>query len=319
MKIIKIAICSILTFTLLTNCADCIKGIGRNDLADVLDAWEKEADPDIAIFDGINTVIFKGNRIYLDEAVKDHYENAWNDLLLCVKNNKIYGIHSYNYKQSEYGYTVDIYSIDITTNSFEVLYTDNFGVDESGGAKYYLSYKSVYYQDGTIVMCDGLRGVSYSIDTGDAEEFDSADFSMPKKEYSIETVFGEAEEIEIHGNRSDISGEPIDHKAIKIVAESEERVITVDYMAQRHPYVKELVNMGVFRNPLGEVDPLERFFCASDVYVINEKIYLVCRVLDYDGESSGLIFSYDFETDQFTYIDYVFSIDVPELVIMPAE
>ena len=317
-KIITIVACSVLMCMLLTYCGECIKGICKNGLAEVLDAWEKEADPNIAIFDEReNSVIVNGDKIYLDEALKDHYENTWDELILCIRDNKIYGIHPKDCTKAKY--TVEIYSIDIETNEVDIVYTTEFGPGESGGLVNHLSYKTVYYLNGVIVMCDGYRMVSYEIDTREVKELNPEDFSLPEKEYLIERMFIDVESIENDGNKTNPSSQKIDNKAIKIVSESEERVITVDYMAQRHPYVKELMDLGTFRNPFGKVDPLKVFFSKGDTYVINGKIYLVCRVLDNDGESSGLVFSYDYEKDQFTYIDYVFSIDVPYLIVIPVE
>ena len=88
-------------------------------------------------------------------------------------------------------------------------------------------------------------------------------------------------------------------------------------MAQRHPYVQDLLSVGTLRNPLGKVDPLKGFFTSS--YVVNGKIYLVCDVMDNDGESNGVLFSYDYENDQFVFLFHVFSNAYPDLVIIPNE
>ena len=306
-KILAIIAC-VITCTILSMLLSCcgvyISGIGKNSLAEVFDIWKKESDPDIAIFDALeNSVIINGNKIYLDEALKDHYENTWGKLILCIRDNKIYGIHTKNYTKTKY--TAEIYSIDIKTNEVDIVYTAEFGPGESGGPRKYLTYESVYYLDGEIVMCDGYRMMSYRIDTGKAEELDPDDFSLPQKEYSVERLYEESEY------------KKLNYKTIKIVCETEEREITLDYMAQRHPYVKELVDMGMLKNPFEEKDPLEIFFGSS--YVINEKIYLVCTVLDNGGESNGLVFSYDYKKDQFSYIYQVFSIEHPDIVIIPVE
>ena len=283
-------------------CISCIIGIGKNGLAEIFDTWEKENDPNIAVYDERkDIVIVNGQTISLEECLGKYYKNTSNDLIICVKDSKIYGVHSYNFSQREYD--VDLYSFDITENEFEVLYTGKFGPGESDRPIKNLSYDTICYSNNTIIFTEGYHLVSYKIDTGEVEELNPQDFSQPKKEYSVERIYDE------NGY--------IDFKAIIIKSETDERKISVDYMAQRHPYVQDLLNIGVLRNPLGKIDPLEAFF--YDSFVINDKIYLVCDVLDNDGESNGLVFSYDYSNDQFTFIHHVFSMDVPDITVIPNE
>lgn len=282
----------------------CSCGIGKNGLAEIFDAWEEENDPNIAIYDDRkNLVIVNGQTISLQESLGKYYENIDQDLIVCVKDNKIYGLHAYNFVHIERGYNVDLYSFDIAKQEFEVLYTGIFGPGDSDRPRKQLSDETVYYNNNTIVFTEGYHLVSYKIDTGEVEELNPQDFSKPKKEYSIERVYDE------NGY--------IDFKAIIIKSETDERTISVDYMAERHPYVQDLLNIGVLRNPLEEVDPLKSFF--NDSFVVNGKIYLVCDVMDNDGESNGVLFSYDYENDQFTFIHHVFSNAYPDLVIIPNE
>ena len=281
----------------------CSCGIGQNGLKDLFDAWEKENDSNIAIFDERkDVVIVNGENISLDEILKPYYENTSDELILCVIDNKIYGLHAYNFVSNKNHETIDLYSFDVETNEFKVLYTSEFAPREKGEEKNYLSRTTACYNDGKILIYDGGSTVSYDIATGIVDELTGDDFSYQECEYSLEFICAE------DGER--------DYKSFKIKRENEERTITIDYMAERSPYVQELVNIGVIDSIYGDVDPLE-FFIGNDSCVIDDKIYIICRVLDNDGESNGLVFSYDYDTDQFVFIDYVFSIDYPKLVIVP--
>ena len=291
-------------FLILYSCTSCLRGIGKNGLAEIFDAWEEENDPNIAIYDERkNLVIVNGQTISLQESLGKYYEHIDQDLIVCVKDNKIYGLHDYNFWQIERRYNVDLYSFDIAKKEFEVLYTGLFGPGDSDRPIKYLSDETVYYNNNTIVFTEGYHLVSYKIDTGEVEELNPQDFSKPKKEYSVERIYDE------NGY--------IDFKAIIIKSETDERTISVDYMAERHPYVQDLLSIGTLRNPLGKVDPLMGFFTSS--YVVNGKIYLVCDVMDNDGESNGVLFSYDYENDQFVFLFHVFSNAYPDLVIIPNE
>ena len=190
----------------------------------------------------------------------------------------------------------------IKTNEFKILYTSEFAPKETGEEKNYLSRTTACYNNGKILMYDGGRTVSYDITTGIVDELTADDFSYPKYEHSLEFIYDE-------------DGERV-YKSVKIKSKNEERTITIDYMAEKSPYVRELVNIGVIDSIYGDVDPLE-FFIGSGSCVINDKIYLICRVLDNDGESNGLVFSYDYDTDQFTFIYHVFSMDYPKLRVVP--
>lgn len=277
--------------------------MGKNGLDKVFDAWEEEKDSNVAIFDDRKDfVIVNGEELYLDEILKTYYENTSDELILCVVDNKIYGLHAYNFLSNEKGETVDLYSFDIETNEFEILYTSEFAPQETEDAKEYLSHTKACYNNGKILIYDGGRTVSYDIDTGNVDELAADGFSYPKYEYDLEFIYDE------DGNR--------DYKSFKAKNKNEERTINIDYIAERSSYVQELVNIGIIDSIYGNVDPLE-FFISGNSCVINDKIYLICRVLDNDGESNGLVFSYDYNTDQFTFIYQVFSMDYPKLSVLP--
>ena len=281
----------------------CSCGIGKNGFDNVFESWKKENDSDVAIFDDRHDiVIVNGKKILLNDALNSYYQHSSDDLILCVIDNKIYGLHAYNFSSNKNNETVDLYSFDVETNGFEILYTSEFAPREKGEAKEYLSHTIACYNDGKILIYDGGRTVSYAIDSGNIDELTSDAFSYPRYEYDLEFVYDE------NGKR--------DYKSFKIKKGNDERTINIDYMAERSPYIKDLVDMGTINSIYGTVDPLE-FFISGNSCVLNDKIYLVCRVLDKDGESSGLIFSYDYNTDQFIFIDYVFSTDYPKLFIVP--
>lgn len=299
-KVISL-ICCITVSMLLCSCG-LIRGIGKNGLADVFDTWEEDNDANIAIFDRRKDIIrVDGKVISLSHVLGKNYENTHQEIIVCVRHNRIYGIHVYNAKQREY--TADIYSIDITTNEFEILYTRKFDLDESVGTIKYLSYETVYYSNNAIVIYDGYHVISYRIDTNEVKELNQEDFSPPKKEYFVERIYDET------GN--------INFKEIKVKNEAEERIVSVNYMSQRHQYVKELLEIGIIKNPIEEIDPLKYFF--FDNFVINDNIYLICRVLDNDGESNALIFSYDFEKDTIKFIYHDFSNDIPSFAIIEVD
>ncbi len=295
---------SILLLLLVVCILFCSCGMGKNSLEKNFDAWEEENDPNIAIYDDRkNLVIVNGQTISLEESLGKYYENINQDLIVCVKDNKIYGVHAYNFLNKKNHETVDIYSFDILTSTFEVLYTSEFAPKETGESKEYLSHTKACYNNGRILMYDGARTVSYNIATRAVEELKADDFVEPEVNLSIRPMYDD------NGNQ--------DYKSIIIKSDVEERVIDIEYMAQRHPYVQELVDIGIFDGIYGEIDPLRLFF--DDSYVVNDKIYFVCRVLDNDGESNGLLFVYDYENDQFTFLHHVFSMDYPKIIVVPNE
>ena len=99
------------------------------------------------------------------------------------------------------------------------------------------------------------------------------------------------------------------------------RHITLSYMARRHEYAKRIQELPAHFWLTGVLvdaawtEPTDRFF--SDAYVLGDTVYLTCRVLDKDGQSNYVLFSYNYENDRFAYLFHWYTNDIGRVYPVP--
>ena len=86
---------------------------------------------------------------------------------------------------------------------------------------------------------------------------------------------------------------------------------------KKNALVNSLLELENEKTFFGKTEPLDNFFYGSSV--IGDKIYFICRVLDEDGESNAVVFSYDISTDAFAFLYHGFSSDMPNIYLIPRE
>ena len=287
-----------LSFALLLvlNCTSCIF---FNDLEDFFEEWIPENDSSIAI------VRPHGDCINCEgQAIKADFLDLQviGDRLVYMEGNTVYGVKDeINSKDEDqiYRLTVQLYSVDLKSQKEEVLYSGKY-CPRKGKA---INIKS-YYFERNIIICDETVTTVYNLDTGAVQNLSAAELSsVYKPKYTVERIF-------INESKYDF-----DYRKIKIKGDSEERIITPEYMGERNEYARKLLELDVDNLPFSTEYPLDCFF--NSFYVICDKIYIVCRVLDIDGESNAVIFSYDYEKDEFEFIYHEFTFDIPDFYPIP--
>ena len=298
-KIAAIALVLSLLF-LISSC-----GILHNNLEDFFEEWTVTEDTTVAIVDeDKNTILVNGECIDFCEKLKPYYDNpdSSNIRLLFIRDNKLYGTQSYNYLDEHYRETIDIFTLNLTSYDCEVLYTGKYCpyVDNENIGLY---HAEKYYSDGVIFIYDGVVATKYTVNSGELETVAVDDFTVPDEIYSLEKLYDE-------------NGDMYSDR-IKIIAGNDERIISLDYMAQRHDYAYKLTQLEPQKTIFSTVDPLVDFFYSE--YVVNGKIYLLCCVRDKDGEINCVAFSYDYPSDKFEYIYHSFTNDYPNIYFVEIE
>ncbi len=300
----KLMLCAILLLIsiFLNSC-----GLLTNSLDGFFAEWERRSDPNVAIVNqDSGTICIDGKVLALDMIIDEYYGQSNSNIgtILAIVGDKIYGILEYISSDDNYYYNIRIYSVDIHTEQMEVLYQENVApkneeLYRDGWGAYHVEQ---YYSCRNIVACDGAVIITYDIDTGKVEHKPPEEFTYPVAKYTIE-------------DRGGVFN--FDFDKIVIINGEEKRTITVEYMAERHEYVRRLLELGELKGFFGTVDPTETFF--YDECVIDSKVYLTCNVLEKDGGSNGLVFSYDYEGDFFEFLYHEFVIDTPKLTVIPIE
>lgn len=273
---------------------------------DYFKSWVPEKDADVAICDGtLGVLILNGETIN----VKPFFDQITGvdtlDQLLCVSDNKIYGMHPEVISEGDYMYKQNIFSLDISTGEYEELYTfyHHLRDDSERDSKVNYHLHEWYYLDREMYFCDGLSAVKYNIDSCIFQTYETCicsqlDLDFP---YSIE---------HIRHPVSDYWHE------LKITKGDTERMITREYLATKNKYIKDLDNLKNRQTIFGSDDPFKGFI--GETYVINGKIYLRCSIYGNFLWEYCMIFSYDFESETVEYL-YTTSSNTYYTVVIPVE
>ena len=291
----KKLICCILVITCCWLClSSCLL---RNSMEDFFADWEPKSDPSIAIVsDRQDWIAFDDKEITFPQIYS--YRGV-----LCFLNGKLYGVHSgYTCDDEEYHRLVEVYVYDTEADEVELLHSDKYSPIDGVGSDASYFFDAFFYNR-NIVLHDNEKTVSINIDTRAVEYLEADAFSNFRQLYDVKRI-------------ADTSDEAY-YKQLTIVKGDEERVITVDYMANRNEYVDKLRQLEEHTTLFDTIDPLEKFF--QDSFVINEKIYLVCNVFDREGERNTLIFCYDYENDSFEYLYHRFTSGQPHIYVIEKE
>lgn len=285
-----------------------------NDSKEIFADWQSEDQPNICYvdFNGNNTVLFGDNSVELVTADDmDFLSNhralvKIGDLVYCIsryikvkEDDSLFGVYKHNF---------NIVCIDLVTLEKSILYT-HYANPLNSNVPYKSSLSGeakVIYGNRKITFFDGIGAYVFDIATSQVEKIELSEFYS----YSAAQF-----EIDMRSWLIDEFNRP--YQTFAITSPNDKRVITIDYMAQRHEYVKQLVDVRHYEGFPESRDLMENFF--QSIYVFGDEIYLECMFFDYDGEQNTIFFSYDYATDTFTFLNHFFSSDYPHVYLIPIE
>ena len=285
----------ILTSTL----TSCYPGWCENSLEDFFAEWTaEEIDMSVAFWDrNDRTFYFSDGTAHKPNPYLYHYR-------LVIKDGLLY-VASYDYlDDEEYDLLVSIRTYNFETGEVKTIYSVKVCPMDANGEHIGYGYSKIYYCNSEIVIRDGASTVVFNINTHTAEYLPPEEKETPVSDYEITRI------------KDDKGYNDLNKVVIK--KGDEQRIIDINYMASRNDYARMLTEIEHRRKFFSYIeDPLRNFF--SDAEVINDKIYLLCKVLDEDGETNSVVFSYHYETDKFNFLFNIFDQDAMQIDVVPVE
>lgn len=161
------------------------------------------------------------------------------------------------------------------------------------------SYKTDngFYYDGKIVLTDHIKVIEYDLKTKKQSEFMASSYEFP-------TI--------------DIKVESIDYNTILFSKNNNKKVFDLEQGRQTSKVFKELCKFEKQENWQGKTYLSELF---EGVQIIDNHIYILCSVINWDGEIHALVFEYDFENNGCKYAFHCFMDDIigNDLYVVPFE
>ena len=204
----------------------------------------------------------------------------------------LYGLKNIFDDDAEYRARANVFAVNLTTLELRYIYQEYCSPnDESLYLDGYKYEPDVCYRNRTVVIYDGVTRVHINIDTGRAEKV-PVDFEYPAEEYIVKRNY--------YGRY-----DKMDYSKLIIIHNGEERILTIDYMVERHEYIKAVDD--IYKSNRSKYKKMfDDFYTENESLVIGDKIYFVCSFREADGEANGMIFSYNYVTDEFAYLYHHF-------------
>ncbi len=248
------------------------------------DDWEPETDEEI-IHVLSDTFIY----YHLESMNLDDYVNGRIEEVYCVKNDRIYFCYSTSDSDTRRNLVWHIASVGINGENLTDHYSGNlFKEPHLFGDSYVyerLSYHSYdenlyggFYSNDKIYLHGNGGNIVYDIMCGTASEID--EHPIGKYRWRIE-------------NHQKITIEDTEQNIF--------RTITLESMAEQNSYAQKLLELSSRKINTGDSSTYK---ILSKMKVVDDRIYIVCEVLNWNGESFSIVFRYDFSSEKVTYLSF---------------
>lgn len=233
-----------------------------------------------------STLVGEDFELDIDKVLESNGYGSDIDDCFCSYKGKVYFIFSYLDDNNEKR-VWNIGSVNFDGTNFEIEYSNAFdGFYYNEATNKNNSEKSGYFKNGVIVLNDTQKVVEYDILSGKSTEF----------------VFNEYNFIE-----NEIDYEIVDYNKITFTKNNEEKTLTLKELKKSNGAISEICSI-YDKKTLSTETGLEYFF--DSVQLIDGKVYLLCRVLNFGGHTSVVLLEYDFETNSCKYVCSEFISDV---------
>ena len=251
-----------------------------------LNSLKRETD-NVPVYVSYGDIYINGEKINCDEFIKERRGEV--SEVFAVKDNRIWFLWS-TYITVDKPYDTGIWSISsvaLDGTDMEVHWSGEFCNSESADISYAINeyhwdenrfaVVNGYYYNGKIVLTDHDKLVEYNMTDGTAIEFKASEYEYPE----VPLI-------------ADIQ----EHQKICFTKGTETRTIDLETAANNSKAfrkIKELEGKSDWEN----VPLLEYLF--DSVQMINDDIYIICRIINYSGETHAVIFEYDFDSNTCKY------------------
>ena len=243
-----------------------------------------------------DTLTFGNKKIDFSEVLKTNKIQGIFNEVYVIKDNTIWFGYSNIDKNENGSQTWNVASIVIDSDQLNLIYSGEFCMDNKADKTYtqnnnknsgnlYVTDNGYYY-DGKIVLTDKVKVVEIDMTTMESQEFLSTDYQHP-------TLSVEAE--------------IIDHQNILFHKDSIQRTFDIKTGEQSSKGFKKLCQLEKKKNWQGKSYLSELF---DKVQIVDEKVYIICRIINWDGETHAVVFQYDFDNHICYYAFHCFMDDV---------
>lgn len=236
--------------------------------------------------------LFVGNQELDMEAIVHENSNAgYFKKVLVIDRTRIWFVYV-EYLQTSQNWCIA--SVNLDGRDFFVHHSDPFVLDPNSNSfevnnecnNSYYEKQSGYYYDGKIILSDHVKLIEYDILTDQVREFKASEYVYPICPYDSYIA---------------------NYDTISITSHGELRTITPHNAAQKCNEFDRLIQLKDQKT--WNKTPVLSYLFDSVIYD-GKDIFILCRVLNYGGETHLLVFRYWFNSDEIQYWFDYFNDDV---------
>ncbi len=284
----KRIICILLAVLLCLSITGCSlfarENLSRAKFNERFDAYESEVSKPIP-YVCFNTLVFGDVNLDFDNIVG---EGTFHEVY-AVQGDIVWFGYADAKRTEDSFCTWNIATIHLDGTNMDIRYSGVFGADRNytqSNIGWDDHEDNGYYYNGKIVLTDGVKTVELDLQTNQSAEFAAKDYVYP----DTMTV-----------------AEKIDNQTIVFVKDNVQKTFDANSAKQTSEVFDDLYALEKETNWEGE-SCLSALF--DSVQVVDDEVYVFCRVLNWHGETHALVFQYDYETNGFKYVFHRFMNDL---------
>lgn len=280
---------AIILCLLLSGCAQ------NKTLYDTFDAYDIEVDEQVP-YVYYSTLVYNGREIDFRELLDKNTVNGSFHEVYVIRNKTIWFGYS-DAKRNENGAKVwNIASVNSDGTGFNVVYSGEFCYKNESDQHYAQNNNSHskdrylkdngFYGNGKIVLTDRVKLVEFDLETLKSEEILAENYEYPAMPFEVKII---------------------DSKTIEFYRNSEKKIFTVESARKTSEAFEQLYELENEKNWDG-ISYLYDLF--EKVQIVENKVYIICKVLNWYGETHAIVFAYDFEENNCRYAFHCFMDDI---------
>lgn len=241
-----------------------------------------------------NTFVFNDAALDFNALLKENNIKGVFHEVYVVQDDVVFFGYSEEKKDPNGGQEWYIATITIDQKELNAIYHTEFCVENGSDQNYsqnsinhsQIRYSSAngFYHNNKIVLTDHIKLVEFDLKTRTAMEFDAQSYKYP----TMPVV------------------EIVDCQTISFSKDSQQKTFSVNEGKQTSAVFREMIELHKEKNWKGEPLISDLF---NEVQVFDNEIYIMCRVMNWNGETHAVVYLYDFETNSCQYVFHCFMDD----------
>lgn len=275
-------------------------GCSRTKINNMFDSFEVET-PEPVAYVYYNTLVFQDKTLNFDKLLKTKKFHE----VYVIQNDIVWFGYSDTEKTINGGKQWHIASVTPDGNDLNVVYSGTFCLDENAD-RYYKQYNNShkeelnlsangFYDDGKIILTDHVKTVEFDLNTVSSQEVSTQDYDFPTLPVQVEIL---------------------DYETITFCKNSEQKTFNTETGEITSKAFKKMMELKTEKDWEGESYLSELF---DQVQMVNDQIFILCRVTNWLGETHAIAFQYDFEKNACQYAFHCFMGDIisNDLYVVP--